>query len=112
MGIKTTQNFTLISKLLRKKCEKFANKKVTAKKSVKNQRFSSSILLTCKSVWQITFSGRIFFDYFHRYERKILKILNTHMPKKNKNNFGVIEYIYEYILELVECKFARNGLTN
>ncbi len=23
-----------------------------------------------------------------------------------------IEYIYEYMLELVECKFARNGLTN
>ncbi len=25
--------------------------------------------------------------------------------------FGVIEYIYEYLLEQVECKFARNGLT-
>ncbi len=23
-----------------------------------------------------------------------------------------MEYIYEYFLELVECKFARNGLTN
>ena len=34
------------------------------------------------------------------------------MPKKNKKIFGVIENIYEYILELVECKFARNGLTN
>ena len=34
------------------------------------------------------------------------------MPKKNKKNFGVIEYIYEYMLELVECRFARNGLTN
>jgi hypothetical protein len=33
------------------------------------------------------------------------------MPKKNKKIFGVIEYIYEYMLELVECKFARNGLT-
>jgi hypothetical protein len=32
------------------------------------------------------------------------------MSKKNKKNFGVIEYIYEYMLELVECKFARNGL--
>jgi hypothetical protein len=21
-------------------------------------------------------------------------------------------YIYEYILEIIECKFARNGLTN
>ncbi len=34
------------------------------------------------------------------------------MPKKNYINFGVIEYIYEYLLELVECKFARHGLTN
>jgi hypothetical protein len=25
---------------------------------------------------------------------------------------GVIEYIYEYMLDLVECKFARNGLTS
>ena len=23
-----------------------------------------------------------------------------------------MEYIYEYFLEIVECKFARNGLTN
>ncbi len=94
------------------KCEKFANKKVTAGKSVKNQKFSSSILLTCKSVWQITFSGWIFFRLFPQIwnQRKILRILNTHMPKKKK--FGVIESIYEYMLELVECKFARNGLTN
>ncbi len=113
MGIKTTQNFTLISKLLRKMW-KIANKKVRAKKSVKNQRFSSSIQLTCKSVWQITFSGCIFFRLFPQIwnQRKILRILNTHMPKKQKKNFGVIEYIYEYMLELVECKFARKGLTN
>ncbi len=23
-----------------------------------------------------------------------------------------MEYLYEYFLEIVECKFARNGLTN
>jgi hypothetical protein len=23
---------------------------------------------------------------------------------------GVIEYIYEYFLEVLECKFSRNGL--
>ncbi len=93
---------------------KFANKKVAAKKSVKNQRFSSSILLTCKSVWQITFSGWIFFQLFSQIwnQRKILHILNTHMPKKNKKIFGIIEYIYDYMLELVKCKFARNGFTN
>jgi hypothetical protein len=56
-------------------------------------------------------------DFFRLFpqiwnQRKILWILNTHMPKNNKNIFGVIEYIYEYMLEIVECKFARNGLTN
>ncbi len=40
-----------------KKCKKFANKKVIAKISVKNLSFSCSILLTCNSVWQRTFSG-------------------------------------------------------
>jgi hypothetical protein len=34
------------------------------------------------------------------------------VPKKKEKIFGVIEYIYEYMLEVVECKFARNGLTN
>jgi hypothetical protein len=41
MGIKTTQNFKLISKLLRK-CKKLANKKVTGKTSVQNWSMSSS----------------------------------------------------------------------
>ncbi len=75
------------------KCEKFDNKKVTAKKSVKNQRFSSSILLTCKTVWQITFCGWIFFRLFPQIwnQREILRILNTHKSQKNTKNFGVIE---------------------
>jgi hypothetical protein len=34
------------------------------------------------------------------------------MLKKKLKNFEVTEYIYEYFLEIVECKFARNGLTN
>jgi len=32
------------------------------------------------------------------------------MLKKKEKNFGVMEYMYEYFLEIVECKFARNGL--
>ncbi len=81
---------------------------------MKNWSFSSSILLTCNSVWQRTFSGWTFFQLFPQIwnQRKILRILNTHMPKNNQKNFGVIEYIYEYLLELVECKFARNCLAN
>ncbi len=72
-----------------------------------------SILLTCKSVWQITFSGWIFRLFPQIWnQRKILRNLNTHMPKRNKQIFGAIEYIYEYMLELVECKFPRNGWTN
>jgi len=34
------------------------------------------------------------------------------MLKKKKKIWGVMNYIYEYFLEIVECKFARNGLTN
>ncbi len=37
---------------------------------------------------------------------------DTHLLKKKLKKFGVMEYIYEYFLEIVECKFARNGLTN
>jgi len=32
--------------------------------------------------------------------------------KRNKTFFGVIEYICEYFLGIVECKFARNGFNN
>ncbi len=69
-------------------------KKLQAKK-VKNQRFSSSIQLICKSVWQITFSGWTFSRLFPQIwnQRKILQILNTRMSQKNKKIFGVNEYI-------------------
>ena len=67
LNIKTTQNLCWFQNCWEKR-EKIANRKVTAKTSVKNQRFFSSILLTCKSVWQITFCWWIFFDYFHRFE--------------------------------------------
>jgi hypothetical protein len=62
MGIKTTHNFTLISKLLRK-YEKFSNKKVIAKKSLKNWSFSSSILQTCKVFGKELFLGGLFSNY-------------------------------------------------
>ncbi len=32
--------------------------------------------------------------------------------KKEQKNFGVMEYMYEYLFELVECKFEGNGITN
>ncbi len=43
---------------------------------MKNLSFFSSILLTCKSVWQKTFSGRTFFQLFPQIwnQRKILHI--------------------------------------
>ncbi len=55
-----------------------------------------------------------FFQLFPQiwYQRKIPHIFDTHMQKKKLKFFGVIEYIYEYYLELVECKYVRKGLTN
>ncbi len=99
MGIKTMKNFTLILKMLRK-WEKFANKNFIGKKSVQNLSLSSSILLTCKGFWKITFSRCTFFKLFPRIwnQREILRFW--------------IHTVYEYYLELVQCKFAKNGLTN
>ncbi len=94
----------------------FLTKKLQTKKCDKSEvlLFYTTNLQKCLAN---NFSGWIFFQLFSQIwdQRKILRILNTHMPKKNKKFFGVIEYhtyIYEYMLELVECKFARNGLTN
>jgi hypothetical protein len=44
-----------------------------------------------------------FFKLFPRIsnQRKILRFLDTHMLKKIENIFGVMEYIYEYFLEIV-----------
>jgi hypothetical protein len=54
-----------------------------------------------------------FFVIIHRFEISVkfcvfLILISNKITKK----FGFIEYIYEYFLELVECKFARNGSTN
>ncbi len=50
-----------------------------------------------------------FFQLFPRIwnQPEIQHIFSTHMQKKNLKNVGVIDYIYEYSLELVECNFAR-----
>jgi hypothetical protein len=32
--------------------------------------------------------------------------------QKRRKKIWVIEYIYEYFLEIEECEFARNGLIN
>ena len=47
--------------------KKICKQKSYSQKSEKNRSFSSSILLTC-SVWQRTFSGGLFSDYFHKFE--------------------------------------------
>jgi hypothetical protein len=80
---------------------------------VQNWSLSSSILLTCKNFWQITFSRYTFFKLFPRIwnQRKILRFLYSYFKKEIKI-FVIMEYIYEYFLEIVECKFARNGFTN
>jgi hypothetical protein len=65
MGIKTVQNFTLILKLWRKMRE-ICQQKSYKQKQVQNGSHSSSILLTSKSFWKITFSGCTFSQLFPR----------------------------------------------
>ena len=95
------------------KCKNLANKKVKGKRSVQNWTFYSSVLLTCTSFWQITCSRYTFFKFFPGFEIsiKFCVFLYSYVKKEIKI-FGVMEYIYEYFLEIVECKFARNGLNN
>ena len=66
------------------KCKKFANKKVTGKRSVQNWSLSFSILLTCTSFWQITFSMYTFFKLFQRIwnQRKVLRFFLYSYVKK------------------------------
>ncbi len=112
MGIKTTQNFMLISKLLRIMWKICWQKSYSQKKCEK-----SEVLLLYSTNLQKCLANNFFLvDFFSIIstdltQHKILRILNTHLPQKNKKIFGVIEYIYEYMLELVECRFTRNGLT-
>ncbi len=91
------------------KFEKFANKNVIGKKVCKIWvcPFYTTDLLKflAKKCWWVHFFLIIFTDlklalnsayFWHSYEKKV----------------RVIEYIFEYFLELVECKFSRNGLTS
>ncbi len=101
---KTTQNFMLISKLLRK-CEKFANKKVTAKKKCEK----SEVLLFYTtnfgigSVWHITFSGWIFFHYFHRFEIgvKFCEFWILLCQKRTKKFWGHWVHIWVYVRTII-----------
>ncbi len=99
---KTTKNLLWFRNCW-EKCEKFCSQK-----RVQNKSLSSSILLTCKN-----FSGCTFFKWFPQIwnQRKILHSFDTHMPKKNIKNWSHLVHFWVF-LELVECKFARNGLTN
>ncbi len=98
------------------KCKKFANKKVASKRSVQNWSLSSSILLTCKSFWQITFSRYTFFKLFPRIwnQRKILRLFWYSNAKKEIKNFGVMEYIIVFFgnSRMQNCKKWLNQLKN
>ncbi len=79
-------------------------KRLQAKKGAKLGIFffySIGVLLICKCFCQMAFSGWTFFQLFSRIwnQREILRILDTHIQKKNLKNFGVIvygTYTYEY----------------
>jgi hypothetical protein len=49
--------------------------------------------------------GALVSNYFHGFEISV----KFHVFAKKKYTFlGVTEYIYEYFLELLVCKFARS----
>ncbi len=67
------------------------------------------ITVTCKCFWKITFSGCTFFNYFHGFEISVkFGIFWILICKKEPKHF----WVYEYYTGILECKFARNGLTN
>ncbi len=92
------QNFTLISKLLRKMRNKFATLDW-------NYTTNLQMFLANKFFW-VHFFPIISVDL---KSASSLHILNTRMEKKLKK-FGVIEYIFEYYLTIVECKFCKKWL--
>ncbi len=96
-----------------KKCEKLANKKCRSKKRLLNRSLSSSVLLTCKCFWQITFSGCSFSYDFHRFEIsvKFCAFLIVICQKRKRKFLGSL-CTYMSFLELVEWKFARNYSSN
>jgi hypothetical protein len=57
--------------------------------------YGTGTVLTCKSFWLITF-------FVYTFSQLFPQILN----------FWVIEYIYKYYLELVECNSQDNGFIN
>ncbi len=115
MGIKTTQILRWFG-ICWEKCKKFPNKKVTSKRSVQNGSLSSSLLLTCTSFWQITFSRYTFFQIIStdlKSAQNSAFFLYSYVKKEIKKFWGHGVHIWVYCkLEIVECKFARNGLTN
>ncbi len=119
MGIKTTQNFTLIWNLLRK-MKKLANKKVTGNRSVQNWSLYSSILITCTSFLEITFSRYSFFKLFPRIwnQHKILRFLYSYVKKEIKKFWGHGVHIWVFYgnsrmqIRKIWLNQLKNFLTN
>ncbi len=103
MGIYTTQNITLIWKLLTN-AKNLLTKKFQAKKCSKLE-FVFFYITNLQMFLANNFFWMHFFPiiYTDLDQREILCILDTHMLKKNKKIFGVFEYIYEHNLEIIEC---------
>ena len=66
---------------------------------MQNWSLYSSLLLTCISFWQITFSRYPFFKLFPRIwnQRKILRFCDIHMLKKKEKIFRVIEWVHIWV---------------
>ncbi len=85
-GYQNNSEFYADLETVEKNAKKFANKKVTGKRSVQNWSLFSSILLTCKSFWQITFPRYTLFKIFPQIwnQRKNSAFFDTHMLKKKE----------------------------
>jgi hypothetical protein len=97
VDIKTPKNFTLISKPL-KKMQKISLQKSYRQKRCAKLELSSTILLTCKCFWQITFSRYTIFKLFPRIwnQRKILRFLYSYVKKEIKifRGHGVHTWVF------------------
>ena len=99
MGIKTTQNFTLISKLLRKMWKTCLQKSYSQNKCEKSEVLLFYTTKLQKCLANNFFWVDFFFDYFHRFEIsvKFCEFWIIICQKRTKNFWGHWVHIWVYV---------------